>query len=78
LPFLFIPEDLILEFLPDGPSRYLYLASAGSSVLIALGLVQLGRVVGRWNNALVSEGLVLIFASNYLGIKRAEGFSHYA
>ncbi|MFT5089838.1 MAG: tetratricopeptide (TPR) repeat protein, partial [Planctomycetota bacterium] len=77
LPFLFIPEDLILEFLPDGPSRYLYLASAGSSVLIALGLVQLGRVVGRWNNALVSAGLVLIFASSYLGIKRAEGFSHY-
>jgi len=77
LPFLFIPEGLILEFLPDGPSRYLYLASAGSSVLIALGLVALGRVVGRWNNALLGAGLVLIFASSYLGIKRVEGFSHY-
>ena len=77
LPFVFIPEDLMVEFLPNGPSRYLYLASAGSSVLLALALVQIGRSRANWNNAITWAGLILISISSYLGIKRVEGFSHY-
>ncbi len=77
LPFLFIPEDLILEFLPEGPSRYLYLASAGSSVLIALGLERLSRFAGQRQGVFLLVTLALISVSSYLGIKRVEGFSHY-
>ncbi len=76
-PFLFIPEDLILKFLPGGPSRYLYLASAGSSVLIALGLVQVSNLMGKWGEVVLSLVIVLVSISSYAGIKRVEGFSHY-
>jgi tetratricopeptide (TPR) repeat protein len=77
LPFLFIPEELVLEFLPEGPSRYLYLASAGSSVLIAWGLAELAARGARWRAGLALFTLVALLVSSYAGIKRVEGFSHY-
>ncbi len=77
LPFLFIPEELVLEFLPEGPSRYLYLASAGSSVLIALGLAELTARRPRWCGLLALFALMALLVSSYAGIKRVEGFSHY-
>ncbi|MFT5377556.1 MAG: 4-amino-4-deoxy-L-arabinose transferase-like glycosyltransferase, partial [Candidatus Latescibacterota bacterium] len=77
LPFVFIPEKLVLEFLPEGPSRYLYLASAGSSVLIALGLNALAAHGPRWREILALVGLTALLLLSYTGIKRVEGFSHY-
>jgi len=77
LPFLFIPEELVLEFLPEGPSRYLYLASAGSSALIALGLATLAAHGPRWREALAIVALATLLVLSHIGIKRVEGFSHY-
>ncbi len=77
LPFLFIPEDLILKFLPQGPSRYLYLASAGSSVLIAAALVRLSTCLGAHKDRFLLFTLAITLISSYCGIKQVEGFSHY-
>jgi tetratricopeptide (TPR) repeat protein len=76
-PFIFIPEDLVLNFLPGGPSRYLYIASAGSSVLIALGLVRVGALVGKSKGIFLLLVTALVCVSSYAGLKRAEGLSHY-
>ena len=46
IPFLFIPEH-ILQGMPIGPSRYLYFASAGTSVLLAWAAQHFGRWLVR-------------------------------
>jgi tetratricopeptide (TPR) repeat protein len=71
-PYLLLTEATI-RGLPAGPSRYLYLASAGSSVLLAWGLVR----VGQWRPA--AGGLLLVGAllSSYFSLKKVEAISFY-
>jgi tetratricopeptide (TPR) repeat protein len=77
LPFLFIPEDLIFHFLPEGPSRYLYLATAGSSVLLAWVLWRPGLWLGTWRYYALAGGTAAVLVSSYVHLKKVEGFSHY-
>jgi tetratricopeptide (TPR) repeat protein len=78
LPFLLLTETTIND-MPAGPSRYLYLSSAGSSVLLAwlLGRLSLGlgRLVKPW---IPLAGLMaLLVLSSYVSLKRAEALSLY-
>ena len=72
---LFVPAALV----HTGISRYLYLASAGSSMLLAW-LLQLGcrrlprAAAGR---ALFAASMALILASSYASLKQAEFISLY-
>lgn len=76
LPFVLLTETTI-QGLPAGPSRYLYLASAGSSLLLAWGLDQLRQ---RWypRGAYVAAllGAVVLFSS-YIYLKKVEAISLY-
>ena len=61
--------------LPDGPSGYLYLASAGFSLLIAWGLDWTRRHASPY----LAGGLaLLILISSYYGLKKAGGLTHYS
>ncbi|HIG56299.1 MAG TPA: tetratricopeptide repeat protein [Candidatus Latescibacteria bacterium] len=72
-PFLLLTEATILG-LPAGPSRYLYLASAGSSLLIAAALDWTRRHASPY----LAGGLaLLILISSYHGLKQAEAISLY-
>ncbi|MFT5089837.1 MAG: tetratricopeptide (TPR) repeat protein [Candidatus Latescibacterota bacterium] len=76
LPFLLLTETTI-QGLPAGPSRYLYLASAGSSLLLAWGLDQLRQrwyPHGAYIAALVGAGVLL---SSYTYLKKVEAVSLY-
>lgn len=75
LPFLLLNETAIRD-LPAGPSRYLYLASAGSSLVWAWGLQQVGQVP-RWGRLLALGGLVALLVSSYGYLKKAEAISFY-
>lgn len=76
LPFVLLTETTI-QGLPAGPSRYLYLASAGSSLLLAWGLDQLRQ---RWypRGAYVAAllGAIVLFSS-YIYLKKVEAISLY-
>ncbi len=73
-PFLLLTEATILG-LPAGPSRYLYLASAGSSLLIAWGLDWTRHHASPY----LAGGLaLLILISSYHGLKQAEGLTYYS
>jgi len=76
-PFLTIPENLIFQFLKEGPSRYLYLATAGSSVLLAWVLQQMALRLRSWGPFLLPVVLAALLVSSYAGLKRLEGFSFY-
>ncbi len=72
LPFLLLTETTIRD-LPAGPSRYLYLASAGSSLCLAWGLQQLGR----WGRALPLGALAALLVSSYTALRQTEAISFY-
>ena len=73
VPFLLLTESTILG-LPAGPSRYLYLASAGSSLLLAWGL---HFIYHRTNPYLAGGLLILTVASSYLSLGKVEAVSLY-
>lgn len=75
LPFLLLTETTIRD-LPAGPSRYLYLATAGSSLVWAWGLQQAGRVQ-RWGRLLFLAGLAVLLISSYVNLKKTEAISFY-
>ena len=72
LPYVLMTESTI-EQLPAGPSRYLYVASAGSSLLLATALrpnTQYLRYVGM----ILITGLTL---SSYIYLRKVEAISYY-
>jgi len=72
LPFLLLTEATIRD-LPAGPSRYLYLTSAGSSLLWAWGVQQ----VGRWGRPLSLGGLAALLVFSFVSLKQTEAISFY-
>ncbi|MBI2505224.1 MAG: tetratricopeptide repeat protein [Candidatus Latescibacteria bacterium] len=75
LPFLLLTETTIRD-LPAGPSRYLYLASAGSSLVWAWGLQEAGQL-RRWGRPLFLAGLAVLLVSSYVSLQRTEAISLY-
>jgi hypothetical protein len=72
LPYILMTESTI-EGLPAGPSRYLYIASAGSSILLATALqwiIRKQRYVG-WA---LTVGIVF---SSYVFLRKVEAISLY-
>ena len=74
----FVPASIV----HTGISRYLYLATAGSSVLLANGLFYLRNTVGKRHDQM-GRGLLLgltalIVLSSVLALDRAEAVSFYA
>jgi len=80
LPFLFIAPAHI-QTIPAGPSRYLYLASAGSSVVIAWGLQRLCLWLGSFLPSLKAYALAGLLAglliSSFISLKKSESISVY-
>ena len=77
LPFVFLTEKTIND-LPIGPSRYLYMASAGSSLLLAGGVHRAAAIFSRWRGLLYAGILVLLLTSSIVYLKRAEALSLYS
>ena len=71
-PYLLLTAATI-DDLPAGPSRYLYVASAGSSLLLA-ALWHYGYQRQRY---LAFALLLVIIASSYVNLRKVEAISHY-
>ena len=76
VPFAIINEEIVVN-LPAGPSRYLYLATAGSSLLLAQGLWLAARRISRRPNLVFGFGLAGLVFSSYVALKRVEAISLY-
>ena len=70
LPFVFLTETTLVD-MPAGPSRYLYPASAGASLLLARGLC---RIRYRYAPAALCA---LLLVSSYLPGDQTEALSRY-
>ncbi|MFT7694072.1 MAG: tetratricopeptide (TPR) repeat protein, partial [Candidatus Latescibacterota bacterium] len=81
VPFILVSEEIHLH-LVHGPSRHLYMASAGSSVLLAWGLQQVGcalvKRLATWGYVAYGVALIAVCLSGYANLKRTEALSHYA
>ncbi len=77
LPFLPLNDTLILGR-PEGPSRYLYPATAGTSLLLAWGLEEASRGLRAWGRYLYPTLLATILLSSYSHLKEVEAVSLYA
>ena len=83
LPFALLTEETVVSQLAimASPSRYLYMATAGSSVLLAWGLLRLGEGASRRfgvRSAYVQAGLLVpILLSSYVYLKKVEAVSIY-
>ena len=78
LPFLPLTGTEGILHRPSGPSRYLYLATAGTSLLLAWCIEQAGsrlRSGGRYLYAAILAGILL---SSYSSLKQAEALSLYS
>ena len=62
--------------IPSGPSRYLYMATAGFSLLLAFGLHQIKTQLKQGRYFLVGSMAVLL-ASSYVSHKKVESLSFY-
>ena len=92
IPYAMLTEDLVLDmpagswasstlWLGVGPSRYLYLSSAGSSLILACLLHRAAEFLAA-RSAPLGAGfhagcLVLVLAFSAFTLKRAEAFSFY-
>ena len=80
VPFVLLTEESILA-LPVGPSRYLYLPSAGSSLLLAWLIQQAGLWAIRWRDRggriLYVGVLVGLVCASGLSLKKAEALAFY-
>ena len=77
VPFVLLTEDILLH-LHMGPSRYLYFASAGSSLILAWGLQRLGLLLGSKGRWIFACAVLVILAISYETLKRAEGLTYYS
>lgn len=76
-PFALLTEELILSQIME-PSRYLYQASAGSSLLLAWTILAASRHCGPWNRHVFALLLVGVLASSYIHLKKVEALSIYS
>ncbi|MBT5326091.1 MAG: tetratricopeptide repeat protein [Gemmatimonadetes bacterium] len=80
-PFIMISEQIHIH-LVHGPSRHLYMASAGSSLLLAWGLQKIGQVLVRKfaSGGYAFYGVVLLTLGvvSYAHLKKAESLSYYS
>ncbi|MBI2505743.1 MAG: tetratricopeptide repeat protein [Candidatus Latescibacteria bacterium] len=78
LPFLVLTEEVVKD-LPAGPSRYLYLSTAGSSLILAWllerGSLWLGRYLKPWIP--YAGSIALLLASSFFYLKKAEALTFY-
>jgi tetratricopeptide (TPR) repeat protein len=74
---LMLDPEVSLQ-LPQGPSRHLYIASAGIAVLTAWLLVWCGTRLGGRRLLFYGVGVGLLLISSYIGLKRVEALSYYA
>ena len=77
LPFVLIHDPILFER-PWTFSRYLYMATAGTSVLLAWGLEAMARRFRYGKPYLYATVLVGICISSYVYLKRAEAISLYS
>ena len=77
LPFLPL-TDLIVLGRPEGPSRYLYPATVGSSLLLAWGLEAVRLRLRPWGRYFHPGIAGAIFISSYFSLKEAEAPSLYS
>ena len=81
VPFTMVSEEIHLH-LVHGPSRHLYMASAGSSLLLAWVLQDLGQALVRklavWGSVLYGVALVGLGVLSYTCLKKTEALSHYS
>lgn len=75
-PLLLSPT--YIQTIPSGPSRYLYLASAGIAGLLAWTLRQFAVRVSIWSRAILALLIVLVSWSSYIGLEKATAITHYA
>ena len=80
LPFALVSETVTSKAM-EGPSHYLYPASAGSSLLLAWLVQRAGlRLTDRlrsWGLFLYGLGVLMLLGSSYVSLKRVESFSYY-
>ncbi len=76
LPFSLLNERIVLD-LPSGPSRYLYGASAGTSVLLAWLLRYLFSKVGRLYQPAIMLCYFILMVSSFESLKRVEALGLY-
>ena len=77
LPFLPL-TDLIIVGRPEGPSRYLYPATVGSSLLLAWGIETVSQRLRTWGSYIYLGIAGAIFISSYYALKEAEAPSLYS
>jgi len=81
IPFIFIPTEGLFQS-PTGFSRYLYVASAGSSLLLAWLIERAFRRLDlhsrTWGIAFAAAALVALAASSYRSLKQVEILSIYS
>ena len=76
MPFALLPEDFINHAV--GSSRYLYGASAGSSILLALGLRHLCLRAGKFCEPVSILCYFALMVSSFYGLKRVEALAFYS
>ena len=77
LPFLPLTDTLMLGR-PVGISRFLYPATAGTSLLLAWGLEEGSRRLGTWGRYVYPGVLAAILCSSYHHLKQAEAITLYS
>ena len=77
LPFLPLNDAWIIGR-PEGPSRHLYPATAGTSLLLAWGLEEGSRRLLSWGRYLYGVLLASILLSSFYYLKEAEAVSLYS
>ena len=77
VPFTLMTKGIILQH-PAGTSRYLYLATVGSSLLLAWGLLRGGQLLGRWRPYAVLLAILGLGASSRVAFVEAEALSTYS
>ena len=75
-PFLLVTEATVLGLL-TGPSRYLYSATVGSSLLLAWGIQWVSYHISSGGRLVGGSILAAVLVSSYISLKQAEAFSHY-
>ena len=70
--------DTLIIGRPEKTSRYLYPATAGTSLLLAWGLEEVSRRLRTWGRYVYPCALAAILLSSYYYLKRAEAITLYS
>ena len=74
VPFALVDEPAVLGW-PEVMSRYLYLATAGSSVCIAWGLCYVSRIFGR--HLFIYTSMITLMLFSYSGLRVLDNYYLY-